>query len=368
MIDPRLYDDVERLAMSRVGQWSTIHAFRPAASRDFPVRITELGEIRYLVTARHDGADAERVLREMRGARPADIAILGDAVRRFAAFHALFANRSRARVPVAGLLHHYSVLRKLRGFPGNGEILDLGGALGLLPFLFARDSAPRLYNQVEAMQSLYVLRSAISSFAFRDRFEDLAAGGTAPDRLLSPDGMPPRPSGGGTIDIGFDGPAACTLHPWWRVHEAFDRPYDVILCDESACELDETAFAYFAKRALSSLKPNGVLFLHGLGRPGGDRERLARERLGLLAGFGFRSLITGASFDDGGPLARPNHVLIGPRHEHYAVAMEDIQRPNFDTGSPLVRSVYGLDEPQGEIAEAAALRREMARLLAGGAA
>lgn len=372
MIDPRRYDDIERLAMTRVGQWRAINAFRPNFFQDqgFPVRITELGEIRYLLSALHDVPDAERNLREMRGLRTSEIATLCDAIRRFIRFHTVHANRSTIQIPFTGFLYYYALLKKLLGFPEHAAVLDVGPGLGYLPFLLDDRAGFATYNQIEVTQSLYVLQSAINSFVFMEGFRDLAMEEAGSGPCLPAGGLPRSTRAANTIDIAFDTPAACTLFPWWRLHEAFERQYDVILCSENVCEMGETAFAYFCRKALGSLRPNGVLFFHGLGKTIGNRLELIRERLDMAAACGFRSLLSADSFGNNGRLARPNFVLVGPQHERYGDAVERINLLHFDTDQPMIRAVYGLDEPDGEITDVAALGAALSaaltRQLAGG--
>lgn len=368
MIDPRRYDDIERLAMTRVGQWSAISAFRPNffQSQGFPVRITELGEIRYLLSALHDVTDSERILRETRGLRAGEVAILGDAIRRFVRFHTVHANRSTIQIPFTGFLYYYALLKKLRGFPEHATVLDVGPGLGYLPFLFDDRARFATYDQIEVTQSLYVLQSAINSFVFMEGFRDLAMDEAGAGPCL-PAAELPRPTRAvNTIDIAFDMPPACSLFPWWRLNEAFGHQYDVILCSENVCEMDEAAFGYLCRKALGSLRPNGVLFIHGLGKTIGRRHELIRERLDMAGGHGFRSLLSETSFENGGRLARPNFVLVGPRHERYGDAVEQIHLLHFDTDQPMVRAVYGLDEPDGEITDVAALSAALTRYLSGG--
>ncbi len=366
MIDPRRYDDTERLAMTRIGQWGAISTFRPNffQSGGFPVRISEIGEIRYMLTSLHSEQDSDRILREMRGLRSNDVDIIAGAIRRFLRFHVLFANRSVVQVPYTGFLYYYALMKKISRFPANRAVLDIGPGLGLMPFLFGNHFALETYNQVEVTQSLYVLQSAINSVVFADRYRDLAMEWSGPD-LLTATELPWTSDVAECIEIALPDRVLCSSFPWWRTQEAFAQSYDIIMSNENICEMDPRAFAYFCDRARHALTPNGVLFIHGIGKTVGDRPRVIRDRLDILADRGFRPILTETSFENGGPLARPNLILVGQRHERYADAGQDMEVRLFDTADPQVRAIYGLDEPDGEVATLKRLRAELTRRLAG---
>lgn len=367
MIDPRRYDDTERLAMTRVGQWSTIGTFRPNffQAGGFPVKIAELGEIRYLLSALHFAQDAERIVREMRGLRSNEVAIIADSIRRFVRFHALFANRSPVQVPYTGFLYYYALMKKLAGFPGGRVILDIGPGLGFLPFFFGDDFAVDTYNQIEVTQSLYILQSAINSVVFLDRFRDLAMAEGDAGRFLTASDLPRTTTATETIDIEPGDRVQCSSFPWWRMPEAFSQRYDIIMSNENICEMEPRSLAYFCDRARSALKPDGILYIHGIGKTVGDRARVLRGRLDVIAAYGFRSILSEASFENGGRLARPNLMFVGPQHARYADAGQQFDVRRFDSGDPTVRTIYGLDEPDGEIDSLKSLQAELARQLAG---
>lgn len=365
MIDPRRYDDLERLAMLLIGDWGTIRTFRPDFFQvhGFPVRIGDLGEIGYLLSAMNDVRDAEGVLREMRGLRAADLAALCIAARRFAGFHAAHIGGDRVRVPFTSLLYYYSLFRKLRNFPRRQAVLDIGAGLGYLPFFLDADCGIETYNQVEVTQSLYLLQSSINACVFGERQRNLATGDSLLPAPLSPETVPRATRVTGSIEIDFPITPACTLFPWWRFDDAFRRTYDVIMSNENICEMDVEALAYIADRAVRSLNPEGFFFIHGIGKTTGARADLIRERMDVLSAAGFRAVLFEPTFGENGKLARPNFILVAPGHPLHANAKRTLRAAEFDLDDPVFGAIYGAGDPDGDITDVATLKAEVTRYL-----
>lgn len=365
MIDPRRYDDAERQAMIQVGDWAALSSFRPYFFQEsrFPIRIAELGELRYVVSVMNDVRDAEAVLREMRGLRAPDVDAIFEAVRRFVGFQVGILGHTQVVIPFTSFVYYYALFRKLKRLPGAASILDIGSGLGYLPFFIGDDPAIRAYDAIEVTQSLYVLQSAINSFVFGERQRDLAVGRFHPGAAVSADLLPRTTKINRVIELDFAAPARCTLFPWWRINEPFERKYDVVMCNENICEMDLSAFVFFAQKTLGCLTGNGLLFIHGIGKTVGDRHRLIDERLSILLRLGYRALAVETSFENKGRLSRPNLLMMAPGHERYGEGQTRTEDFGFDDEDPVLRSVYGLDEPAGEITDVEALKSELGRRL-----
>jgi hypothetical protein len=96
------------------------------------------------------------------------------------------------------------------------------------------------------------------------------------------------------------------------------------------------------KRCLVS---DGILLIQCLGSQSGEITR--RTVLKALLDLGFRPLVivVGPYADRYFPLG--NLLLIGPGHPDYDAVPTSFGAPVFLSDHPVVRSVYGLDQPPG---------------------
>lgn len=362
MLDIATYDDADRAAMIHCGHWATIRAMRPEffATQGFPTRIERLAELRYLFDAMSKW-DSGPVLREMRGARPEDVSAIAQAAKRFIDLHRTLVDREPVRVPLGTLAYKYLTARKIRGFETHGSVLDIGPGEGYLSFYLADDPSIETYAGIEVTQSFYMLQTLIGHQAFGKAFRNHAVD-PAPYPPMHVD-RPETDAGETLEDLMVAPPSGARghLYPWWRAPAAFERTYDVIMSNENVCEMSSTAFAYYADRIAQCLSPEGVFLIQGIGKT--VDPKIMVGRLEQLAARGFRSYILGTTAMPDHPLHTPNFVLVPPGNRHHDAAPAQIMTLRFDAGDPVVRSVYGLDHPPGDITTHADLAGAVGEIL-----
>jgi predicted methyltransferase len=350
MLDIAAYDAAERDAMVRCGDWPTIRAMRPDffEAYGFPTRISRLAEISYLASTLGD-PDATPLLKEIRGARPEDLDAVGDAVWRFIAVHRAVSSGTVARVPLARLLHAHVTHRKLKGLASRARILDIGPGEGYVSLFLPRDPGVKHYAAIEVTQSLYMMQSTIGALCFAGSFANHVS----------------RPTDSGAIRLSSPGSRAAefavapsaspraALYPWWEAHRAFEQTYDVVMANENICEMPPEALDFYAARIVKSLAPEGVFLIQGIGKS--ETPDTVDTRFAILERHGFRSIVQETSFARGGPLQTPNLVLVGPRHPAHETAATRWRIRVFDQENALIRAMYGLDQPPGEITDHDAL-------------
>jgi hypothetical protein len=358
MIDPQQYDDAERLAMSQIGDWRIINTFRPNffEAGGFPIKISNTGEIRYLFSVMNGAMDADRVLRELRGLRVDDMKIIMRAISKFVKFHITTFGSMSVSIPFTSFLYYYSLYKKLMNFPNHKSILDIGPGLGYLSLFFSDDNSFQRYNQIEVTQSLYVLQSCLNSFVFQQDQQNL--GVSFPDlaNYALPLRLPDGRRADDTIDLALDQSFRCSLYPWWKLNDAFKQKYDIIMCNENMCEMDTVSFVFFAQKIRECLTPDGVFFVHGFGKTTGDKAKLIQHRLDVLASIGYRVIVSETSFENNGSLSRPNLILSHNNHQSYERHSDRFNVRNFDAADPMVRSIYGLNAPDGDIRDLESFR------------
>lgn len=349
MIDPQTYEDADRAAMIHAGDWPTIRAMRPNffMNNGFPFQIKSLQELRYIGSSLHSD-DAFRNIEELRGIRPVDLARMVRACSRFVDFQTAMFGHQAVKIPVAELLNSYVLYRKISRMSVGSRILDIGPGASLLPLFLADDDSVQTYSQIEVTQSLFLFQAALNSFLFREAHRS----------LVMPAPHYKRPSlSSKIINMNALSPSVVarphfkqrtTLYPWWRTADAYAQSYDLIMSNENICEMDEAALLHHGEMALDALSDDGLFLIHGVGATKGDKQ-LLDDRMELLAALKFRSVLFETSSDHDGHLARPNRILIGPRHPGYEKAAPIKSVRQFDPEHPFVKSIYSFDQPEGDI-------------------
>ncbi|MDF1794601.1 MAG: hypothetical protein P1U88_22010 [Thalassobaculaceae bacterium] len=348
MLDPATYDLQEEAAKARCGDWTTIASMTPTVFNEsgFPVRIKSLSALSYLITTM-DETDCSPMLNEIGGARPADIAAIGAATQRYLRFHRILFGARPAIVPVSRLLYTYLIFRKIKALSDPGAILEIGAADGYLPLFIATDDSFKTYDQMEVTQSYYVFQSLIGSHVWGTAHLDLAKDDARYAGPIVRGWDNPRSKKGARLALEIHSDVRSTLFPWWRFNEAFDRRYNLIMSNENICEISLEAFIYYAEQIACSLTPNGMFFVHGIGR---TREKSDLDkRLVILRDVGLRPTLLETTQANGGPLHTPNLMFIGPRHPDHGTWSGNFTGRRFNTDDPAIRRAYGLDEPAGHI-------------------
>lgn len=353
MIDPQTYEDADRAAMIHAADWTTIQAMRPRhfLSTDFPVWIKSLQELRYIGGSLHSN-DALRNITELRGIRPADLAKMVRACSHFVDFQIAMFGHQSVKIPAAELLNSYILYRKISRMPVGRRILDIGPGAGLLPLFLADDDNFQTYSQIEVTQSLFLFQAALNEFLFRETHRSLVMPTphfkkpSINSKVVNISALAP------TVTVRPHFKQRTTLYPWWRTADAYAQSYDLIMSNENICEMDEAALLHHGEMALEALTDDGLFLIHGVGATKGNKQILD-DRMALLSALKFRSLLFETSNDRGGYLARPNRILIGPRHPAYeqAAPIEPIRQ--FNPNNSFVKSVFGFDEPEGDIKDIA---------------
>lgn len=348
MQDIAIYDAADRAATVHCGHWATIRAMRPDffAGQGFPTRIERLAELRYLFDAMSKW-DSGPVLQEMGGARPEDVARITDAARRFIDLHRDLLDREPARVPLGTLAYQYLVTRKVAAFPHHASVLDIGPGEGYQSFYLSEDSSIESYAGIEVTQSLYMLQTLIGHRAFRGTFRNHAVDLPPYPALHFPTVQADGSEVLQTLTVAPPASIRSHLFPWWKAHLAFETRYDVVMSNENICEMSGEAFAYYAAEIARCLTQEGVFLIHGIGKT--LKPEVLNERFQILSVLGFRGYIQETTFKNDGRLHTPNLVLVPPGNSRHETASTTYTVRRFEEDDPVVRAVYSLDRPAGEI-------------------
>jgi hypothetical protein len=349
MIDPQTYEDADRTAMIYAANWPTIRAMRPQffLSAGFPSEIKSLQELRYIGGSLHS-SDAWRSMKELRGIRQTDLATIVRACARYIDFQVVMFGHQSVSIPVAELLNSYILYRKISRMSVGRRILDIGPGASLLPLFLADDTTVQTYSQIEVTQSLFLFQAALNSFLFREAHRSLVMPAphykkpTIGSKIVNMSVISP------TVTVRPVYKQRSTLYPWWRTADAYAQSYDLIMSNENICEMSEEALVHHCEMAQNALTDDGLFLIHGIGATKGDPE-IFKNRMELIAHLKFKSVLFEPSTDRNGTLARPNRILIGPRHPAYKQAWSIKSIRQFDPKDPFVKRVFGYDEPEGDI-------------------
>jgi|GEM_PF-3898038 len=363
MLDPNAYDSAEQLAKERCGDWPTLAAVIPHVFNEsaIPVRVSSLPALSYVISAM-DWTSCDVLLQEIRGARRSDVEAVGEAAKRFMRLHRVLFGSRRVQIPVTRLLYSYLIYRKIRALPAHASVLDIGPADSYLSFFLATDPSFEIDDKMEVTQSLYLLQSAMGAHLYDEGYLDLARDETEYRGPVIRNPFSQRTVPQDRLILDYTPRVRSTLYPWWRFKDPFQRRYDVIMANENICEMSGDAFTYYMRHIASSLTPEGLFFVHGIGRT--TNSKALDYCLKVIEWAGLRPVIWETTPQHGGTAHTPNLLFIGPQHPQHGSWSGNFRARRFNTDDPIVRAAFGLDEPPGEITDhnafVAALRAYLA--------
>lgn len=367
MIDIQTYNATEALARRSVSSRVALMAFTASAFEEsgVPTRIQSLHELRMLMDSMNFQM-FKPYQEELGGFRERDLECWTRALRDVLWFHLATFGDGEIPLPLRSMLNHYLVYRKLKGLPGRKRVLDIGPGTGYLAFFAAPDPEFDEYGQIEITQSYYILQSLFAHQAYGHQGHDLAMDTPAceaiPDLASVPIQtrlMEPPPTMKVRRQLRY------RHYPWWEIGKAFERTWDVVMLNANLSEMAPEAMLYYFQRIKQSLAPEGIVLMQGSGLAGYNRMTGTRASLKDLLKWiemvGFRPLVSADGAVAGKTFSRDNRVFLAESHPLYGRAVAAMGPDRWPDDLPLVRSLFGLDEPRGRDFDEAGLARELMR-------
>ena len=230
------------------------------------------------------------VEKELRGLSPEDVEDYIAGMTRFLCFYRSTFQESRVPLPDALMMHGCSTYLRLKGIPNRAKVLEIGPGMGSLPLFYCDQFGIECYDQLEVTQSMYIAQSLIGRYRFGHRFAQLAMELPNITRVGS--------HGLATVSASKHRPAPwieiptevrSRHYPWWRVDDAFENRYDVIIANHCLAEMKASVMMYYAKAMARCLSDDGVLLIQGLGSQRGEISKV--QVVKMLSSVGFRPLI-----------------------------------------------------------------------------
>lgn len=358
----RLSETLGKRAIRSLRQ-AGIHAPDYFQSTGFLTRVESKDDLLPLLDVMHSNRFDDFV-QELGGLTDDDLLELVDAFVEYTRFFMANFPSAEVPMPLSGMISQYAVARKIAGIPNRARVLEIGPGTGLVSLFLSRDAAIERYDQVEAVESFYLLQNLLNRHVYGHRFLDHAQldataaglGGIAFERIHAarPEVLPnyeaPR-------SLPVERRARCEHIPWWRLDLVEGRRYDVVTSNANLTEFNESALRYYMALVVRVLEPDGVFLVQC---PGGGRMP-AETMFNAINTAGLKPLaVIPRVMNDGRPsmhrlpgdkqLVVANFVYLPPGHPDVAKTAKPGQKlPIVDAADPLTRSIFGLDRPKGPL-------------------
>ena len=356
----RLSETLGKRAIRSLRQ-AAIHSPDYFQSTGFLTRVESLDDLVLLLDVMHDNR-FEEFVSELGGLPDEAMAEVVDGFVDYARFFMANFPSAEVPMPLSGMLSQYAIARKLRGIPRRARVLEIGPGSGLLSFFLGRDRAIERYDQVEAVESFYLLQSLVNRHVYGHRFLDHAQIDAAAAGLgdiafeairAARDDVLPNYEAPSSITV--DRRPRCEHFPWWRLAEIERRRYDVVTSNANLTEFNETALRYYMTLAARVLEPDGVFLVQC---PGGGKTPADRMlRTVLTAGFAPLAIVPrhiedgtarATKLPEGKQMVVANFVFLLPGHPDFGKTVSSTRlAPTLDPSHPLTRSIFGFDWPKG---------------------
>lgn len=352
MIDSATYDDAEARARQSVRSWTwaTMMTASEFDNSGFPKRVRTLHELKPLLDAMNPRR-FHKYVEELNGLSKNDIQQLLHAIQKFCKFVQITFQAGPTVLPLNTLMSEYLTYLRVSKIPNHESILEIGAGSGYLPFFTAQSPGFERRTQIEVTQSLYLLQSRVNSFLFGEKFQDIAMNlpRTAEIGELVESTMRERHKfHEPPISIELSRSIRATMHPWWTIDRVLDGSvqYDVVVSKGNIAEMSFPAFIYYFQNLRNCLKKNSFILIQDLGAEG---KVGYNERLNAFLSFGYKPLVYVDPKQGSKPFSDVNLLLICEEHPLWKHTASDFSNQHFPRDLPLVRAVYGLDRPRGEI-------------------
>ncbi len=145
-------------------------------------------------------------------------------------------------------LYNMLLFRQLQHFPDLNDVLEIGPGSGWQTILFSKIEKLRNYSQVEVFHPLYEQQNFINNKYYAENYVDYA-------QLKQQDNIPSQRLDARTLNH----------FPWWRIPDAFETSYDLVMMNECIAEMPVSNFRFYIDNVIRSLKRNGFLMIFGVG-------------------------------------------------------------------------------------------------------
>jgi hypothetical protein len=338
------YRRSEALAQQMMPSWRHAQAHRPHKfmAVGFPIQVESTADLCQLVDGMHDVPPGrfDGFQRELGGLSDSDFTCLVAALADYADFFAQNFGSATCPLPLASMLAHYLIFKKLLGWnPEFQELLEIGPGCGFLSFFLRVHPPLRRYAQIEVTESFYLLQHMVNRHCFGRRFTDHATLDPAVFRplVLPAIAKPPGPN----VSVTIPDEPICEHWPWWRAMDLVTRKFDIVTSNANLAEMTEPALQHYAKIIAAALRPEGALIAQDLGARGIDHKTI----FDIFAVAGLVPLVfAGANTIPGRALALPNFILV---HRERAPQWSSDQPWNlarFPANDAIAPRVFQLDQ------------------------
>lgn len=242
-MDIAWYRRAETLAAQNVDNWRHTQAQYPEtfATVRFPIRVESVADLLKIADSMQDGR-FDYYQAEIGGLTPAEAHVLANALASFARFFQRTFHTRRFLLPFDTMLSAYVLSLKVGAWCAK-EVLEIGPGCGYFGFFLTPGMR---YTQIEVTESFYVLQSLVNDHLFGERHAERAVEATITGCV------PPAE------------PAIIHL-PWWRIEDAAEQQYDVVMCNAALNEMSQEAMQGYVALAAKTLRPDGVFIAQGWG-------------------------------------------------------------------------------------------------------
>lgn len=258
------YRRSEALARQVMPSWRHAQTHRPHTfvAAGFPIQVDSSADLLQLLDTMHE-ARFPAFVAELGGFSDSDLAVFVEALADYAAFFGAQFHARRCSLPLATMLAHYVLYRKLIAWPRHATLLEIGPGCGYLSFFVARDPRIRRYDQIETTESFYLLQHRVNRHCFGRAAVEHAA--IEPD-AIRPFVMPhPLQPDEPRVTVTLPVEARCHHWPWWRIADVAGARFDLVTSNANLTEMSEEAVRHYAVLIGHALEPDGAVVIQDMG-------------------------------------------------------------------------------------------------------
>ena len=284
MLDIAIYRQNESLAKKEMDKWQirSRHNLDLFEKAGFPVRVEDNQQLRALIDTMSENG-FEYYQNSINGFSDEQLdSFLGACVKAIEFSEHLFP-AEKPILPIHNLAQAfvvYTVINKLKKYD---SVLEIGPGSGALAYFMSQKEDLKLYAQVEACESFYMLQSHLDKFLFKNSFYEsvfLKPEFKAADfwTVSNPDSFQPP------LELNIPKQDHKAAHyPWWRLGELAnnDKQFDIVASNANLLEFSRAALLDYLPLIQKKLKDDGLFVFHCTGAPAnGTVESLLKDLYG----------------------------------------------------------------------------------------
>lgn len=277
------YRRSETLARQVSPSWRQAQMHRPHTfiGTGFPVQVDSTADLLQLLDTMQEGRFVA-FQRELGGLDEADLARLVAALADYCRFFGATFHATRCDLPLATMLAHDVLHRKLAAWPCSARLLEIGPGCGYLSFFVARDPRIVHYAQIETTESFYLLQHLVNRHCFGDGLVEHAAIDPLAARpvVLPHPVLPDEPR----VTVALPAAARCHHWPWWRIGDLAAARFDLVTSNANLTEMSDGAVRHYAQLIGHTLETDGAVVVQDMGGGALPHDVIFRrfEEVGLV--------------------------------------------------------------------------------------